>query len=46
LLKLIESKKILSLKLKNKLKKVVLLEFKKDKILNKIDKSSLLEFLI
>ncbi len=46
MLKLIESKKILSLKLKNKLKKVVLLEFKKDKILNKIDKSSLLEFLI
>ncbi len=33
-------------KLKNNLENIVLLESKKNKILNKIDKSSLLEFLI
>jgi len=38
-------KKILSLKLKNNLKNIVLLELKEDKILNKINKSSL-KFLI
>ncbi len=46
LLKLVESKKILFLKSKNNSKKAVFLESKKDSILDKIDKSSLLEFSI
>jgi len=46
-LKLIESKRVLFSKLKNNSKKVIFLEFEKNKIVNKIDKSSLLlEFLI
>jgi len=45
--KLIESKKIVFSKLKNNSRKAVLLKFKKDKIVNKINKSSLLlKFLI
>jgi len=47
LLKLVELKRTLSLKLKNNLRRVVFLELKKDKIVNKINKSSLLlKFLI
>jgi len=46
-LKLIKSKRVLFLELKDNLKKVVLLESKEDKIVNKINKSNLLlEFLI
>ncbi len=48
-MKLIKLKKILFLKLKSNLKKAIFLESKKDSILDKIDKidkSSLLEFLI
>jgi len=45
--KLIKLEKALSLKLKNNLKKVVSLEFKEDKIVNKINKFNLLlDFLI
>jgi len=45
-LKLIELKKVLFSKLKNNLKRVVSLKSKEDKILNKINKCSLLKFLI
>ncbi len=45
LLKLIKLKRVLSLKLKNNLKNIVFLESKKDRVLNKINKSNL-KFLI